>query len=69
LKNLPNLVTLVETVVIKVLLKECGFKKILMLAALAISHLLMPAALALLDYHCLSGVCLKMIKNNKNLIN
>jgi hypothetical protein len=38
----------------------------LMLVALAISHLLMPAALTLLDYvtyaYCLSGTLIKIIK-------
>jgi hypothetical protein len=42
----------------------------LMLVALAISHLLMPAALKLLDYHYL---CLWLVRNinrnNKNCIN
>ncbi len=38
-----------------------------MLVALAISHLLMPAALTLQDYHCL---CLWLVRNiNKNPIN
>jgi hypothetical protein len=38
-----------------------------MLAALAISHLLMPAALTLQDYHYL---CLWLVRNiNKNRIN
>jgi hypothetical protein len=44
--------------------------KFLMLVALAISHLLMPAALTLPDYHYL---CLWLVgnfnKNNKNRIN
>jgi hypothetical protein len=35
---------------ITVVLKECGFFEFLMLVALTISHLLMPAALTLLDY-------------------
>jgi hypothetical protein len=56
---------------IAVLLKESGFFKFqfifLMLVALAISHLPMPAALTLPDYHylCLWYI-MNNIKNNRN---
>ncbi len=48
------------TVMITVVLKECGFCEFLMLVALAISHLLIPAALTLLYKHYL---CLWLVRD------
>jgi len=71
IKNLKKPHSFNTTVMITVVLKECvaflnSKFEFLMLVALAISHLLMPAALTLPDYLWLVR---NINKNNKNCIN